>query len=473
MAEAFAAEIAKSLLGKLGSFAGQEFRLAWGLEDDLARLEERLKAINAVLSDAEKQQSKNDRIRLWLHMLREVLYDAEDVLDEMECETLRREVVKTTGSTSRKVRRFFTSSNMIPFRLKMGHKIKKIIERLAQISSLRSEFNLSEQAIDCSHVLHEETEMNRSFESFSGLIGRDKDRERIINLLRAPIKVGDAHPLVLPIVGMGGLGKTSLAKSVCDAENVRSHFDLKMEACVSDDFSLKLVIQKIIKSATGERCADLDEGFELEELPKDVRYMTSLRFLDLTTQQKRLPEGGIGCLECLQTLFIGYCKNLENLCEDMQGLRSLQKLFILGCDSLISLPKSIKCLTTLEELFIMNCDELDLMTIEEKNEEKIQPLSLSLRIVMFGNLPSTIALPEQFLQGSAESLQTFLIKECPSIGEMPECISNLKKLQNLEINDCPRLSKRCRRETGEDWPKIKHIPIIKVDDDDNGEETSD
>jgi hypothetical protein len=62
MAEAFAAEIAKSLLGKLGSFAVQEFRLAWGLEDDLARLEERLKAINVVLSDAEKQQSKNDRI---------------------------------------------------------------------------------------------------------------------------------------------------------------------------------------------------------------------------------------------------------------------------------------------------------------------------------------------------------------------------------------------------------------------------
>ncbi|KAG6742204.1 hypothetical protein POTOM_055494 [Populus tomentosa] len=188
MEEAFAAEIAKSLLGKLGSFAGQEFRLAWGLEDDLARLEERLKAINVVLSDAEKQQSKNDRIRLWLHMLREVLYDAEDVLDEIECETLRRQVVKTTGSTCRKVRRFFSSSNKIAFRLRMGHKIKSIIERLAEISSLKSDFNLSEQAIDCSHVLHEETGMNRSFESFSGLIGRDKDRERIINLLAEPFK---------------------------------------------------------------------------------------------------------------------------------------------------------------------------------------------------------------------------------------------------------------------------------------------
>jgi hypothetical protein len=212
-------------------------------------------------------------------MLREVLYDAEDVLDEIECETLRRELVKTTGSTSRKVRRFFSSSNKIAFRSTMGHKIKSIIERLATISALKSDFNLSEQAIDCSHVSHEETEMNRSFESFSGLIGRDKDTERIINLLAAPSKVGDAHPFVLPIVGMGGLGKTSLAKSVCDAENVKSHFELKMEVCVSDDFSLKHVIQKIIKSATGERCADLDEGElnkKLEEILNGKKYLILL-----------------------------------------------------------------------------------------------------------------------------------------------------------------------------------------------------
>ncbi|XP_034898981.1 putative disease resistance protein RGA3 isoform X2 [Populus alba] len=842
MAEAFAAEIAKSLLGKLGSFAVQEFRLAWGLEDDLARLEERLKAINAVLSDAEKQQSKKESIRLWLHMLREVLYDAEDVLDEIECETLRRDVVKTTGSTSRKVRRFFSSYNKIAFRSTMGHKIKSIIDRLANISSLKSDFNLSEQPIDCGHVLHEETEMNRSFESFSGLIGRDEDKERIINLLAAPFKVGDARPLVLPIVGMGGLGKTSLAKSVCDAENVKSNFDLNMEVCVSDDFSLKQVVPKIIKSATGERCADLDEGelnkkleailngrkyvlllddvwdedakkwlllkpllskgadgskiivttrsqrvaeimgtvtaynlsllgqedclllfykcafkegqmelspnlvgigkeivakckqvplavinlgtqlygktdekewesvrdsekweeegdgilpalkisyqrlpahlkrcflycsvfpkdygfpdillvqfwmahglilqssnpnekledvglryvrelisrcffqdyeykiiaatfkmhdlmhdlasslaqnefsiissqnhqiskttrhlsvlnsdsffhqtlpkfpnnfhqvrsivfadnivgstcktdfekcllefehlrslylwddygFEdfperigalkhlryvyfglsskikrlpksifklqnlqalvtgkgLEELPKDVKYMISLRFLALVTKQKQLPEGGIGCLKFLQTLLILGCENLENLCEDMQGLKSLRKLVIAGCDSLISLPRSIKFLTTLEEFCIIDCGKLDLMTIEEDKEKKIQPLSLPLRIVAFTALPATPALPEQLLQGSAESLQTFIIRDCSNINEMPDCINNLIKLQNLDISDCPSLSKRCRRGIGEDWPKIKHIPKIKVDDDDSGEETS-
>jgi hypothetical protein len=201
-------------------------------------------------------------------------------------------------------------------------------------------------------------------------------------------------------------------------------------------------------------------GEGLEELPKDVRYMISLRFLLLVTQQKRLPEGGIGCLECLQTLYIVECENLENLCEDMQGLKSLRKLVISGCDSLISLPRSIKCLTTLEELFISNCKKLDLMTIGEEKEKKIQLLFFSLRIVLFMAVPATIALPEQLLKGSAESLQTFIIEGCPNIEEMPECISNLKKLQNLEIIDCPRLSERCIRGTGKDWPKIKHIPKI-------------
>ncbi|CAK7338813.1 unnamed protein product [Dovyalis caffra] len=463
MAEAFATDIAKSLLRKLVSFAVQEFCLAWGLEGDLARLEERLSAINAVLSDAERQQSQNDRIRLWLQKLKEVF----------------------------------------------------------------------EQTIDHSNVLHEETERRQSFESFSGLIGRDKDKEHIISLLVEPFEVDGAHPFVVPIVGMGGLGKTALAKTVCDES---AHFELKMMACVSDGFTLKQVISKIIKSATGEKCTDLDEselkakldeilngalgskivvttrsqrvaeimgtvaaydlslldqedcllpkstfklqnlqalfpGDGLEELPKDVRYMISLRMLFLVTKQQRLPEGGIGCLECLQFLCIASCENLEYLCEDLQGLKSLRKLCIVKCRSLISLPRSMKYLTALEFLTIAYCGKLDLMTMEEEYEEEIKPLRL--QTVKFVDLPATLALPEQMLQGSADSLRTLVILGCPNIKELPECVGNLNKLQELVIWDCPSLSRRCQRRTGEDWPKIARIPQINVQDIDSDEETSD
>eukprot|EP00258_Populus_trichocarpa_P039369 XP_024455388.1 putative disease resistance protein RGA3 [Populus trichocarpa] len=584
---------AKSLLGKLGSSAIKELYLAWGLKAELASLEEKLLAINAVLMDAEKKQSRNEKIRFWLQMLREFMYDAEDALDGFECEDLRRQVVETTGSTSRKLRCFFSSSNKLALRFKMGHKIKDLNDRLAEIESLKSLLGLTEQT--------------------------NRDKECTINLLVEPLKVDDAHPFVIPIVGMAGLGKTALAKSVYDDGSVDAFFELKMQACVSDGFALKQVMQKMINSATGERCAlgskiivttrskrvaqimgsagaqelslldqkdcltlfykcafkerqkeqhpnlveigkeivgkckqiplavinlelnfmfwmaqglvhqsshpsenledvgiryvplpkfpnkiervrtlvfvaSLEEpscrtdfekclsGFKhlrslelmdvceflpdkigslkelrylnlventklkrfpksifklqnlqalilgdgFEELPKDVRCLISLRLLFLITKQKRLPEGGVGCLGSLQILLIAGCENPEYLCEDMQGLKSLRKLCIGGCKNLISLPRSMKYLTALEYY-------------------------------------ATRPLPKQFLQGSAGSLQTFAIEDCPNIIELPECTGNLKELQKLVIRMCPSLGERCQRETGEDWPKIAHVPHIDVD----------
>jgi len=49
-----------------------------------------------------------------------------------------------------------------------------------------------------------------------------------------------------------------------------------------------------------------------EELPKDERYVISLRYLVLVTKQKRLPEGGIGCLKFLRTLLIYECGNTNH-----------------------------------------------------------------------------------------------------------------------------------------------------------------
>jgi hypothetical protein len=130
----------------------------------------------------------------------------------------------------------------------------------------------------------------------------------------------------------------------------------------------------------------------------------------------------------------------------------------------------MKYLTALEKLLIISCENLDLMRIERRKEKEIQPLSL--QNVLLAGLPATIALPTQFLQGSTNSLRIFIIRDCPNIRVIPECFGNLNKLQNLWIIDCPRLSKRCQRETGEDWPKIAHIPKIEVGDDDIEEVTS-
>ncbi|KAL7166669.1 hypothetical protein ACSBR2_037354 [Camellia fascicularis] len=65
---------------------------------------------------------------------------------------------------------------------------------------------------------------------------------------------------VYPILGIGGLGKTTLAQMAFNDESVKHHFDPKIWVYVSQDFNVKRVIKATIESANGKRwkAVDLD-----------------------------------------------------------------------------------------------------------------------------------------------------------------------------------------------------------------------
>ncbi|KAF2308172.1 hypothetical protein GH714_036306 [Hevea brasiliensis] len=180
-------------------------------------------------------------------VLYDVLYDAVDVLDEFECGSL------------------FSSSNPLAFSFKMGHKIKQIKEQLDEIASHKAKFHLNERD-ESRRSMPKERAMTHSFVNVSDIIGRDKDKENIIRLLQKPsdgVKID-----VIPIIGIGGLGKTALSKLVYNDERVQIIFNLRW-VCVSEDFDIKNLIEKIIKCATsyGENRSNL----EVEQLQKFLR----------------------------------------------------------------------------------------------------------------------------------------------------------------------------------------------------------
>ena len=65
--------------------------------------------------------------------------------------------------------------------------------------------------------------------------------------------------------------------------------------------------------------------------------------------------------------------------------------------------------------------------------------------------------------GTLTSLQTLDIMGCPNLTSLPQEIRNLTSLKELRIRRCPLLGQRCKRQIGEDWPFIAHVPFVRVD----------
>ena len=290
------AEIGYSIVGKvleqLESRALQEISSAWGVQSDLKKLKLTLSAIKAVIKDAQQKQASDERLKIWLGELKDVLTDAENVLDEFQYQVLQKKVMKTYGSSH-----FFSSSNPLAVRFAMAHKIKGIRESLDAIDAVKNTFNLA-QGLEDKKISMRERRETHSFIPPENIVGRDDDKEKIIRLLmqqNAGRNVG-----AIPIVGMGGLGKTTLAKLAFNDDRVVSYFQLRMWVCVSENFDLKRLITEILKYEIGtiDRSLSLNQWQEkLREFLKDKKYLLVLDDIwnddsNKWTELKNLLTGG-------------------------------------------------------------------------------------------------------------------------------------------------------------------------------------
>ena len=281
----------------LGFLIYEELNSAWGVQSDLKKLECTVLAIKAVLLDVEEKQESDHRLNHWLGQLKDVLNDAENVLDEFQYQILQKEVMKRCGSTRKKVGYFFSGSNPLVFHFEMARKIKGIRERVDDISDIKAEFNLATRLEDRKTTMYRR-DMTHSFIPSQNVIGRDDDKKKIINLLMQHDVDGNVS--VIPIVGIGGLGKTTIAKLMYNDEQVVRHFQLKMWVCVSEDFDVKRLITEILKSAVG-----IDENLSIDQLQMRLReHIKDKKFLRVLDDVSN--EDHIKWIE-LKILLLGGC----------------------------------------------------------------------------------------------------------------------------------------------------------------------
>ncbi|KAI9116513.1 hypothetical protein K1719_012680 [Acacia pycnantha] len=267
--------IADKVIGLLGSLVAKEFELLRNFQDDLETMKRKMAGIRAVLHDAEKKATKTDAISDWLQKMKDVLLDADDLLDAYLAEELAREVI-TKDKMAKEVRIFFSKSNRIVCAHKMGRKIRAIRKKLDEIYDEKNLFMLRESSSSTSNESHEWRRTD-PFVSKQDVVGRDEERKRLVSTLLNPDVKSDVS--VVPIVGIGGFGKTTLAQLVYNDVSVKNHFELMMWVCVSDEtqpLSNNMLAQKII----GGQQTSAQPPQPVEELSRKVKGKRFFLVLD-------------------------------------------------------------------------------------------------------------------------------------------------------------------------------------------------
>lgn len=274
----------QAVFDKLALLIIRELTSGGDYEKEMQKLQNRLPIIQGVIEDAEERQHGDKQIKIWLQKLKDVAYDAEDLLDMIHARVLSKQVLESdrfpwdmiyarvlskqvlqsdrvTYSPSydtgilgkgklwaeefgelmnRKVRLASHTVESIPNYFINFRKLREIRERLDDISTEMGGFHLMSRLPQTGNREGRETGPHIVE---SEVCGRKEDVEKVVKMLLA----SNTDFRVIPIIGIGGIGKTTVAQLAYNDERVNKHFDLKIWISLyDDDFNPRKIMSQVL-----------------------------------------------------------------------------------------------------------------------------------------------------------------------------------------------------------------------------------
>ncbi|KAL6907934.1 hypothetical protein ACP4OV_002104 [Aristida adscensionis] len=271
---------------KLLELLKDEYKLQTGVKDQTRLLSRELESMYAALREVGQvpPELQKEQVRLWARDVREASYDMEDVLDVF---LVRVEgAPKDPDKEEKKVRRLMKkmgnlfSLSKTTARHEIADAIKAISKQLEEVAKLRGRYTVDDIVVKPAASTSIDPRLLALYPKTSQLVGIDGPRDEVIQMLSvADGDVSGKEVKIVSIVGIGGLGKTTLAKAVYEKLTVSTPY--KAFVPVGRNPDLKKVLRDILIDLDNERytmrinLAILDERQlinELREFMKDKRY---------------------------------------------------------------------------------------------------------------------------------------------------------------------------------------------------------
>ncbi|XP_072971053.1 putative disease resistance protein RGA3 isoform X3 [Typha angustifolia] len=281
----FASSAVSNVITYLMSYAKDQYKWQLGLKAKSKRLEQALPQIKALLETVDSGdhiKEKNTALEEWLWQFRDAVDEAEDFKDEVEYQRLEKEIEgkksKVSDATS-SVNTFFKWAVHKDPTLKRLKEVVKGLDRL--VTEMGPFLNLVATSKDKQPLNTSSRNTTSLLPVFHKLVGRDDEKQMIISKLLNSSSASDSRNFsILPIVGVGGIGKTTLAQLVYNDENIEKHFNTRVWVCVSNTFDVPLLTRRILELVVNEKQTTDNLQFLQQELLKNLRSKKVLLVLD-------------------------------------------------------------------------------------------------------------------------------------------------------------------------------------------------
>ncbi|KAL5732121.1 hypothetical protein ACHQM5_004775 [Ranunculus cassubicifolius] len=253
-----AESVVSLLVEKLGAWIEQETELLQGVSSEIKDIKDEFVTIGAFLREADAMMDNDALMKAWVEQVRDVAYEIEHVLDKYIL--AQREKQGDQGIFQRLVGCF----KCLQTKHNIGTRIRDIKTRVKSISERRQRYDMNRSDVPSLTNKPRDPREDALFLEESQVVGIDGPRKILISYL----KEVDTRLSVISLYGMGGLGKTTLAKKVYDASVVKETFRLRAWITVSQVFDPKTLLKDLYIQLFG-RVGGLDD-MELLKLKQEL-----------------------------------------------------------------------------------------------------------------------------------------------------------------------------------------------------------